>query len=257
MPIYPGPLPHRIKLPSSKPSTIAVPNLQNLPGCAPISSEDQRKLEENMRIGMEALEFVRSLNIQRTNFFLGRPDDKRLGQEMLMFFPNLRIRALNMLISAVGDWLDDADLAENPYAALNETRRMVPMPLMPGRLVGNCGEMAATTFLYLFDKGHRNIHMVSKKEGDHAFVVIGPHSVHGDWRQWPEHAVVCDTWDDKCFPALYMDLEMIGGGNWTASNELGGTMSGILAVEKNARRQQAKQRMAPKSNFHGDAPPEF
>ena len=61
---------------------------------------------------------------------------------------------------------------------------------------GNCGEMAARTFIHLFKLNIRPLdYYALNDEADHAFVVIG--RVGGDdkdWRKWGKTAVVCDPW---------------------------------------------------------------
>jgi hypothetical protein len=61
---------------------------------------------------------------------------------------------------------------------------------------GNCGEMAARTFIYLLNLNIRPLdYYALNDEADHAFVVIG--RVGGDdndWRTWGKTAVVCDPW---------------------------------------------------------------
>ncbi|HEY7428192.1 MAG TPA: hypothetical protein VH682_28420 [Gemmataceae bacterium] len=61
---------------------------------------------------------------------------------------------------------------------------------------GNCGEMAARTFIYLFNLNIRPLdYYALNPDADHAFVVIG--RVGGDdndWRTWGKTAVVCDPW---------------------------------------------------------------
>src|SRR5262245_1215393 len=60
---------------------------------------------------------------------------------------------------------------------------------------GNCMEMAARTFIYLFNLNIRPLdYMALNWEADHAFVVIGRVVDDADWRKWGKTAVVCDPW---------------------------------------------------------------
>jgi hypothetical protein len=63
---------------------------------------------------------------------------------------------------------------------------------------GNCGELSASAFMYLYHLGVRPLdYMVLKPPADHAFVVIGrPGSPRDDefGRNWGKTAVVCDPW---------------------------------------------------------------
>jgi hypothetical protein len=62
---------------------------------------------------------------------------------------------------------------------------------------GNCGEMTARAFIFLFDLGVRPLDfMVLIKPADHAFVVIGRNGKDNDnmGRNWGDAAVVCDPW---------------------------------------------------------------
>jgi hypothetical protein len=60
---------------------------------------------------------------------------------------------------------------------------------------GNCGEMAARTFIYLYKLDIRPLdYMALNREADHAVVVIGRVGDDADWRKWGKAAVVCDPW---------------------------------------------------------------
>lgn len=63
---------------------------------------------------------------------------------------------------------------------------------------GNCGEMTALTFMFLYDLGVRPLDfMVLISPADHAFVVIGRDGKDEDDNKgtnWGASAVVCDPW---------------------------------------------------------------
>jgi len=67
---------------------------------------------------------------------------------------------------------------------------------------GNCGEQAATAFVYLLDKGIRPLDLMAlEKPGDHNFVVIGRVSGSDvkDPATWGPTAIVCDAWEEKAY----------------------------------------------------------
>lgn len=69
---------------------------------------------------------------------------------------------------------------------------------------GNCGEQSAIAFEYLDENGIRPLDWMSRKNGDHAFVVIG-RSKDSDpekYATWGNVAVVCDPWMGASYPAL-------------------------------------------------------
>jgi hypothetical protein len=63
---------------------------------------------------------------------------------------------------------------------------------------GNCGELTAVTFIYLYNLSIRPLDfMVLKPPADHAFVVIGRSGKSDDdsfGRNWGGDAVICDPW---------------------------------------------------------------
>jgi len=63
---------------------------------------------------------------------------------------------------------------------------------------GNCGEMTARAFIFLYDLGIRPLDfMVLISPADHAFVVIGRNGKSDNdnmGRNWGDAAVVCDPW---------------------------------------------------------------
>jgi hypothetical protein len=63
---------------------------------------------------------------------------------------------------------------------------------------GNCGELTARAFMYLYHLGVRPLdYMVLKAPADHAFVVIGRRGKPDDDEMglnWGKDAVVCDPW---------------------------------------------------------------
>lgn len=63
---------------------------------------------------------------------------------------------------------------------------------------GNCGEMTALTFMFLYDLGVRPLDfMVLIKPADHAFVVVGRDGKPDNnnmGTNWGDAAVVCDPW---------------------------------------------------------------
>jgi hypothetical protein len=71
---------------------------------------------------------------------------------------------------------------------------------------GNCGEMTAMAFMYLYNLGVRPLDfMALVNPADHAFVVIGrknspDHDSYG--RNWNKDAVVCDPWAYGLYKAL-------------------------------------------------------
>jgi uncharacterized protein YkvS len=63
---------------------------------------------------------------------------------------------------------------------------------------GNCGELTAVTFIYLYNLSIRPLDfMALKPPADHAFVVIGRSGSDTDdsfGRNWDSNAVICDPW---------------------------------------------------------------
>ena len=63
---------------------------------------------------------------------------------------------------------------------------------------GNCGELPAVTFIYLYNLSIRPLDfMALKPPADHAFVVIGRSGSDTDdsfGRNWDSNAVICDPW---------------------------------------------------------------
>ena len=86
---------------------------------------------------------------------------------------------------------------------------------------GNCGEMTAVTFMYLYNLDIRPLDFMKlKKPADHAFVVIGRKGSDKDdklGRNWGTNAVVCDPWASGLYfyrdwpwynVAVYADLRL-------------------------------------------------
>ena len=63
---------------------------------------------------------------------------------------------------------------------------------------GNCGELTAVAFMFLYNKGVRPLdYMALSDPADHAFVVIGRGGSRADdsvGGNWGDAAVVCDPW---------------------------------------------------------------
>jgi hypothetical protein len=70
--------------------------------------------------------------------------------------------------------------------------------------LGNCMEMAAAAFVYIL-KAHPEIKVdiFHIEGGDHCFLVIGRdfNSDPTDPKTWGAHALICDPWSKKSFPA--------------------------------------------------------
>lgn len=82
---------------------------------------------------------------------------------------------------------------------------------------GNCGEHAAVAFMLLKDENVRPLDFIGMRDGDwsHNFVVIGrerhrqrplrPGSteevIRENPRAWGPNAIVCDPYNDACYPA--------------------------------------------------------
>jgi hypothetical protein len=62
---------------------------------------------------------------------------------------------------------------------------------------GNCGELSARTFMFLFNLGIRPLDFASLDGADHALVVIGRNGKPDNdpvGRKWGKDAVICDPW---------------------------------------------------------------
>lgn len=74
---------------------------------------------------------------------------------------------------------------------------------------GNCGELSALAFIFLYDNGVRPLDWMEIKNGDHNFVLIGRKKTRDitDPRTWGARCVVSDPWK-----------------NWVGAGESVGTM---------------------------------
>lgn len=73
---------------------------------------------------------------------------------------------------------------------------------------GNCGEQAAVAFVFLHYMGVGPIDIMSRVHADHQFVVIGRTGLPQKPLEWGLHAVVCDPWMKKAYPAHQIGVYM-------------------------------------------------
>ncbi len=66
---------------------------------------------------------------------------------------------------------------------------------------GNCGEHAAITFLYLYDRGLRPVEFATLSNGDHAFAMLGRPHMHSY-----SAGVVVDAYYGKAYPVAQASL---------------------------------------------------
>lgn len=73
---------------------------------------------------------------------------------------------------------------------------------------GNCGEQSAVVFCWLHENKVQNISLLSCKDADHMFVVIGVENLA--WfeklSEFPIFSVVCDPWSNRYYPARELQM---------------------------------------------------
>ncbi len=77
--------------------------------------------------------------------------------------------------------------------------------------LGTCLELAAVGFNYCLENSvSQKIEVFYIDGGNHVFLVIGrdPKSKPEDFKNWGPHAVVCDPWSKKAYPASKIEKEL-------------------------------------------------
>jgi hypothetical protein len=90
------------------------------------------------------------------------------------------------------DFRADNDLSGAGIHKLDDIRTL--SNLVTKYSCGNCGELAAATFIHLHKLNVRPLDYMVLDGADHAFVVIGREADTSDWSKWGKSAVVCDPW---------------------------------------------------------------
>jgi hypothetical protein len=143
-----------------------------------------------------------------------------------MFVPYLGNKPLDILVTAGGSWLGNRiaryrfEHDGKKYATmLASCREKAESAKNSGS--GNCGEVSAIAFIYLYDSMIRPIDWMEVKGGDHNFVLIGRKSQNpANKDTWGEPCAVSDPWQKISRAASLMkpvDLLCSGGSKQFAS----------------------------------------
>ena len=152
------------------------------------------ELHDNLLLAFSAIKNVkRDLTYGAAN----RPDSTDIAKNKL-WYARFYARFFYTFYSGFGIWPTPFGLAKTKA--------------ITGKLygVGNCGEQASMAFFYLCERHVQSLELMFINNGDHAFVVLGRKSDSNisDYTTWGEHAVVCDPWANRYYPASDLQFQL-------------------------------------------------
>jgi len=163
------------------------------------------QLEANLELGNEIDAHVQETVPIILNY-LERRDIDYIAEGKKAGFP-LSMVNFQMIASQI------FEMAYTPVATANFTTKNIQKIAAVAKKVGigTCLEMSAVALDYCVQKKtSQNAELFYLEGGNHVFLVLGRDKMSqpSDLKRWGAHAVICDTWSGKVFPASEIESKL-------------------------------------------------